>query len=146
MKKVKDIFGDRDYENEELTTETMLKIGKCEIHLLNSIRWEMNIDLPFNHFNEAKPAFNVMANDAHIQDCFNNVLRDLCLIIKDMNYLKIPPIVSAAAAIMHGFSGKPVPDETLKWIQKQKDDYPSEFKLALKIIIDEGKKCVPVSK
>ncbi|OHS98872.1 Cyclin, N-terminal domain containing protein [Tritrichomonas foetus] len=144
----KEYLGDRDFSKNTLTIEEMKKVGICEIHILNSIGWNMEIDLPFSHFNEIQPAFNSMAQtDANdLQNRFNYVLRDICLILKNENYLKIPPPISAAAAILHAFHGKNLPENAVAWIEGLQKQSPELFQMAYQIIVVEGAKCVPIGK
>lgn len=139
--RIKAIFGDRDFSSSQLTEEELKMAGKCEIHLLNSIKWNMKIDLPFNHFNEAKPTYLLVGTS----EPFDVALRDLCLIMKDEQYLLIPPEVSAAAAIEHSFCQCHFEEVTSNWIQKLKQQYPDEYSRALSIIQNEGQKCIPVN-
>lgn len=143
---VKQVFGDRDYTLTELTSEEMKKIALCEIHLLNAIDWDMDIDLPFNHFNDAKPAFECLTQKDNLEKSFDFILRALCLIMKDKQYLQIPPPVSAAASIQYCFSGRTLPQTTSDWIKQLMEQYPEEFQIALQIIEKEGAKCVPIQK
>lgn len=142
----KKIFGDRDFTVPELSSYEMREIALCEIHLLNSIEWNMNIDLPFNHFNNAKPAFESLAQNENLNPRFEAVLRDLCLIMKNEKYLQIPPPVSAAVSIQHCFAETTLPKTTSDWIEQLENQYPDEFEIAFQIIEKEGPKCVPISK
>lgn len=144
--RAKKLFGDRDYTVSELSSYEMHQVALCEIHLLNSIEWNMEIDLPFNHFNDAKPAFESLPQNENLDARFNAVLRDLCLIMKDKQYLQIPPPVSAAVSIQHCFSGTTLPQSTSDWIEQLKNQHPNEFEIAFQIIQNEGPKCVPISK
>ncbi|KAK8878217.1 hypothetical protein M9Y10_004982 [Tritrichomonas musculus] len=146
LEHAKQIFGDRDFTVTELSTDEKKHITICEIHLLNSIDWNMDIDLPFNHFNDAKPAFSCFSSNENLEQPFNYVLRDLCLIMKDEKYLEIPPPVSAAVSIQHCFSERPLPESTSNWINQLRSQYPKEFEVALHIIEEEGRKCVPIPK
>lgn len=145
MDKAKQLFGDREYTNYELSSQEMRQIALCEVHLLNAIEWNMDIDLPFKHFNDARPAFEKLTINQNLYENFNKVLRDLCLIMRDSKYLSIPPPVSAAVSIQHCFSETQLPESTSNWIESLKSQYPDEFEIALQIIESEGRKCVPIS-
>lgn len=140
-KKLESIIGKRDFTDPEVTDKEAELICHYEITFLNLIEWDMDIDIPFKHINEI---FGLSKDESTNDEKFYNiVLRNLCLIQRNENYLKLPPLISAAVSILCAFGGKSCPEEVENYILKLKQQYPSEFELAHSILKAEFGQCIP---
>jgi hypothetical protein len=122
------LFGDREYGNCELSDSELQIIGLIEIEFLNALRWEMHIDLPFHHVHHIDTDLRAKINVYGPLDArLNNVLRDLCLIMKDPEYLDFIPELSAAVAVSHCFKDVELPENMGNWIEEMRSRNPEQF-------------------
>jgi hypothetical protein len=122
------LFGEREYGSCELTEIELRQIGLIEIEFLNALRWDMVIDLPFRHVHRINSEFRAKVDtQGPLESRLNNVLRDLCLIMKDPEYLDFPPELSAAVAVSRCFSDLELPESVGEWIKAVKARNPDRF-------------------
>lgn len=146
IQKQKHIFGDRDFLMEELSPEEALLVGRCELDLLNAVNWKLEIDLPFSHFNDHKYIFCQLGlpNSNAIEHICNFILRDICLIIKNVHYLEIPATSIAAAAMKHACLSVVLPSDAEQWVQSVEQTNPEKFQLAFRILQENVPQCAPI--
>jgi hypothetical protein len=126
--KVNALFGKREYGNCELTDVELCQIGFLELEFLNALNWDLQIDLPFRYMSRNDDEFRAKVGpDVPLDIKLSNVLRDLCLIMKDPEYLEFPPELSAAVAISRCFAGIELPDTVGSWIVKVRAENPPQF-------------------
>jgi hypothetical protein len=136
------IFG--DCKKEEFCLDEVKEVSTIELELLNAIQWEVPIELPFQHINEMKHEFGELAGTENVEMSFSSILRDLCLITQDVDYLSIPPVVSAAASVAHCIEEGRLPSKIKTWILELKENHPESFAKATTILNRGASLCVPI--
>jgi hypothetical protein len=137
------LFGDRAYGNCELSDPELKQIGLIEIEFLNALQWNMSIDLPFRHVHRIDSEFRAKVKPREPLDArLNNVVRDLCLIMKDAEYLDFPPELSAAVAVSRCFADMELPESVGGWIEQMKTQNPEQFKRVFERVAGLAALCV----
>ena len=131
-----DAIGDTDITNEDLE-----EITRAELDLLQSIDFDFNFELPFQHFERWKANLQEqIPNENFIKIC-NQVIIDICLVLCSKFYLELPPEVAAAAATQDTLSKFEVGEETVEWFDDVRQKYGNKvFELAMKSITMEKEK------
>ena len=139
------IFSNRDFNKNVLTDEEISKIPYIEINLLNSIKWDMKIDIPFTYFNIHRNDLNETNYSINEIEYFcNNILRNICLVIKSPKYLDIPPEIIAVSSIFEAFEGKNIPNKVFDWILNVKNQNEKIFNDTLLFIQQKSLKCIKI--
>jgi hypothetical protein len=141
------LFGARDYTNIELIEADCFKIVSAEIEFLNSLNWDLHIDLPFRHFENMRNCFSelIQENRLIIEDRFNSVLRDLCLLLKNQRYLDFSSEVCAAVGISHSFENIKLPAEVSVWIERVASNNCEAFVSALDLLRQQAPLYAPIA-
>ena len=131
-----DMIGEQDITNEELE-----EITRAELDLLQSIDFDVNFELPFQHFERWKENLqSKIPNENFIKIC-NQVIIDICLVLCSKFYLELPPEVAAAAATKETLSNFIITDETAEWFDDVRQKYGEHvFNLAIRSITMEKQK------
>jgi hypothetical protein len=139
------LFGKREYGSCELAESEYGQIGLLEIEFLNALSWNLKIDLPCAYVNDVKSGFSELAGrQSGLEEKFENVLRDLCLVMKNENYLDFSPAVVAAACLSHSFAGMALPEQIVAWIEKFQSANPETFAAVLHVVTTQSCMCVPM--
>ena len=139
-----ELFGERNFSDPVLSLAEIREISMIELELLNALDWRLEIELPFQHFNEIKPLLGELVEKIGdgVEKLFDLVLRDLCLIVRAQEYLDIPPAVSAAVSVAHSFANHVLPEKIALWVETQKRENPMAYDKAERIITVNAPGCV----
>lgn len=128
-------LGNRNYENSDLAANEITQISQIEIEILNSIKWNMNISIPFTHYNAHRKIISTLPVS---QNVINNIdsgtLINLGKIVKDPKCIHISDEASAAAAFYISFQKNLQETKTIAWINDVKERLADDFESACNII------------
>ena len=138
---VRSLAGTDTIGDQEITPEQLEEITRAELDILQSIDFDLNFELPFEHFERWKNNLQAnIPNENFIKIC-NQVIIDICLVLCSKFYLELPPEVAAAAATQDTLSNFDVTDETVEWFEDVRQKYGEYvFTLAMKSITMEKEK------
>ena len=145
-KAIVNALGERDYSNHELTSSEVAQVANIEIDLLNAIGWNLSIDMPFMHINMHKDIFEGVGSQQCIDKLMNVIIRNLCLVVKSIDYLSYDIEIATIAAVFHGFNIMecPIPPNVGNWIQTSKARDEEQFKRIYLTICEKAEKCVKI--
>lgn len=132
-----ELLGKRTYDvHQELTDNEITLIGQCEVDLLNAIQWKMRPINPLDFFNSNE--LNLLGDETEIdQGICEKIMHDVCVIIKNENYLKFHPEAIAAASVNHCFP-HPIQGRLKIWIDDQQMKYKDEIGILFQIMVNEA--------
>jgi hypothetical protein len=138
------LFGDRNYGSCELTDCEFRHIGLIEIEFLNALQWNMCIDLPSRHMPRITSIPAELPAQAEARQW--KTVQDLCLIMKDDNYLDFPPELSAAVLVSRCFEDLAMPPRVAEWLETLKAKYPTQFISLRQRVAEQAALCVQVGR
>lgn len=124
---------------DSMKEDAILEISKIEIELLNNIKWNLYIDSPFKYM---KQHVIVDSGSEEQQTFSQNVLHNLCLLMRTSRYLDLNPEISAAAGVFLAFRGG-ICD--CSWANSVREREPEAFNECLDIIKMEMTTCIPIN-
>ena len=138
---VRSLAGTDSINDQIITNEQLEEITRAELDLLQSIDFDLNFELPFQHFERWKENLQLqIPNENFIKIC-NQVIIDICLVLCSKFYLDVPPEVAAAAATQDTLSKFEVTEETAEWFEDVRQKYGNKvFDLAMRSITMEKQK------
>ena len=141
---IKAAVGDRDFSNQKLESSEIAQVASIEIEILNCISWDLCIDLPFVYINKNRGFFDEIGDKKLIDKLMNIIIRNLCLVVKSIDYLDYDVELSAAASVLHGFTclKLDIPQRVNEWISVKKANNEEQFTLIFRYVKDKAEKCV----
>ena len=131
-------------DNYEIHPNEIELATRAELDILDSLEFNINIELPFNYIELWKPYLITQIPEKLRIQLFTNISIDICHIICSDNYLDLPPELTAAVAffdsIEHEFPEFSIENNIIVNI---KNRYGSDlFDVALNSLFNEKNKTV----
>jgi len=140
---ISEALGGRDFKIDELNEDEIRQISGIEVDILNSVEWNMSIDIPFTYFNNHKSEFSSL-DGSIVESVCSKILRNICIVIKSAYYLDIPPELTAVVATTQAFEGNVMPEATRDWINSIKMQDEILFTRTLNLVRKGAQRCVQV--
>ena len=138
------VLGDRDFTIQTLNPTELRQVSNIEIDLLNSLNWNLSVDMPFIHINRHKYIFNDIGEPTIVNNLMNIIIRNLCLVVKSKDYLSFNVEISTISAVYLGFifMNYIIPESVLKWIDEEKSKDENQFIKICNMITEKAQRCV----
>lgn len=130
-----------------LTDEEKEMLFPIEVKLLDSVNWSFSFELPFDHMTLHGNLFNGLPlTEAEIDAVSQQMLRNLCLMMRTPRYIVLDKEIIAAASIESAFStilaekGLSLDDSISFWIEKTREKNKEEFGAITKYVVAKSQK------
>lgn len=112
--------------DKKMDQEQLELVTQAELDLLQSIDFDMNIELPFQHFERIKDLLQTeFKQDMFVKICNGSII-NMCLIICSKVYLDLAPELIAVASTRDALCGADPPERVLEWFENVRDRYGDE--------------------
>ena len=140
-------LGPEIFTRNELNEEEKKLIFPIEVNLLDSVNWSFSFELPFDHMTLHGNLFSGLPlSAAEVDTISQQILRNLCLMMRTPRYIRLNKETIAAASIETGFSnilaekGLKLNDSILNWINQTKEKNAEEFEAIVKHVVVKSQK------
>lgn len=136
-KTVQFVMGVRDFTNTKVTDSEKNLISEIEICLLNSIKWDFNIDLSFNYLTKYGNLFEGLDQKTS-EGITDSIIRDLCICARSPSKLHYNQEIVCVAGIIHSFGQNEFSPTIKKWIDSVRENNQEIIGELLKYMIEKS--------
>ena len=119
FQKLIDLLGKNNFDDIKIPFEDIKLINSCEIELLESLDFKMNIELPFKFIDlYVKPFLNEFSSQ-NKQLIYSKITKYICMLLCSSKVLEISPKILALVSIKLTFNNNfEIPNQTNLWMNE----------------------------